>query len=206
LQFPGLPILYSWPSEGAATRYTVDEANVGFTRPNLFAFLRLVRAKLGLSAVHVVAHSMGSRALAETLGAAVDPTSSPECAALRQVVFAAPDVDAETFQSLAEAFHGKAERVTLYASSKDKALRASKAVHKYRRAGDAGDDIVVVGIIDTVDASAVDTSFMGHSYYGDNRSVLTDLFTLIRRGAPPTERFGLMPRQTERGRYWLFAP
>jgi hypothetical protein len=58
--------------------------------------------------------------------------------------------------------------------------------------------------LDTVDASAVDTSLVGHSYYGDNRAVLADLFYLLRNGAPP--RFGLEPRAGPQGSYGTFRP
>jgi esterase/lipase superfamily enzyme len=109
---------------------------------------------------------MGNRLLTEAFATLAKPVAGE--AHVRQVVFAAPDVDAATFKEAAHAFGGKAERFTLYASSRDKALAASKAVHKYSRAGDAGVDIVVVDTVDTIDASAVDTSLLGHSYYGDN--------------------------------------
>ena len=78
----------------------------------------------------------------------------------------------------------------LYASSKDRALGVSKRIHGYPRAGDSGDGLVVLPSVDTIDATDVDTSLVGHSYYGDNRSILTDLFTLLKHGnAPP--RFGM---------------
>jgi esterase/lipase superfamily enzyme len=127
-------------------------------------------------------------------------------ARLRQVVFAAPDIDAATFTDLAKAFHEKAERFTLYASSGDNAIKASRLIHKYSRAGESGLDLVVVGSVDTVDATAVDTSLLGHSYFGDNKSVLSDIFELIRRGSPPQERFGLMAKRKYGAPYWLFKP
>ena len=52
----------------------------------------------------------------------------------------------------------------------------------------------------------VDTSLLGHSYVGDNRSILADLFELIRRGTPPEGRFALKPTQRYGARYWLFEP
>lgn len=67
-------------------------------------------------------------------------------------------------KDLASTFHQKAERFTLYASSVDKAILASKVIHKHPRAGDADVELVIVDSVDTVDATAVDTSFMGHSY------------------------------------------
>jgi esterase/lipase superfamily enzyme len=125
---------------------------------------------------------------------------------LKQVVFAAPDVDADTFRRLASDLCGRATRFTLYASSTDHALQASKAVHGYLRAGESGEGLVVVDGVDTIDATAVDTSLMGHAYYGDNRSVLSDLFCLIRDGHGPDQRFGLSSQRVEPGRYWIFRP
>jgi len=148
---------------------------------------------------------MGSRLVAETMASLVPP-ADPDAARLRQLIFAAPDIDAATFKDFAAVFNAKADRITLYASSDDLALRASKLVHKYPRAGESGLDLVIVNSIDTVDATTVDTSLLGHSYYGDNRSVLADLFELIRRGSPPQERFGLVPKERYGSRYWLFNP
>jgi esterase/lipase superfamily enzyme len=202
LHFEGIPVLYSWPSEGSVPRYTVDENNVTWSRPRFVSFLRFLREQLGADAIHIVAHSMGNRLVSETLAAA--PVA--KAAQLRQLVLAAPDIDAATFKDLAAVFVGKAERVTLYASSGDKALMASKAVHGYPRAGESGVNLVVVDAVDTIDASAVDTSLLGHSYYGDNRSVVADLFDLIRRGSAPTDRFGLKPMKRYGLPYWLFQP
>jgi esterase/lipase superfamily enzyme len=204
LHFEGLATLYSWPSEGAAPKYTIDETNVTWSRPRFVQFLTMIRDRLGAETVHILAHSMGSRLVAETIAelAPADPNAACPC----QLVFAAPDIDAATFKDLAASFNKKAKRVTLYASSNDLALKASKLVHKYQRAGESGLDLLILNAIDTIDAAAVDTSFLGHSYYGDNRSVLADMFDLIRRGSPPQARFGLVAKDRYGARYWLFSP
>ena len=204
LHFEGLATLYSWPSEGSVPKYMIDEANVAWSRPRFAQFLTMLRDRLGAETVHILAHSMGSRLVAETM-ASLAPLTDPHVARLRQLVFAAPDIDAATFKDLAAAFHEKVERVTLYASSDDLALKASKLAHKYQRAGESGLDLVILNAVDTVDATAVDTSLLGHAYYGDNRSVLADMFDLIRRGSPPPARFGLIPKDRYGSRYWLFS-
>ena len=183
LDFKGVPMLFSWPSAEKTTGYTIDENNARWSQDYFAEFLELVRTKLGLNRVHVIAHSMGNRLLTETL-----PHFGPEGAEIHQVMFAAPDIDAGTFRQLAAAFRGKASRFTLYASSNDLALKASKLVHGESRAGDAGADLVVLDGIDTVDASTVDTALLGHSYFGDERTLLSDLFVLVRSGAGPDDR------------------
>jgi esterase/lipase superfamily enzyme len=201
LQFQGLPVLYSWPSEGSGAKYTIDEGNVRWTQPHFKAFLERVLTEFGADTVHVIAHSMGSRVLADTIGS-VDPTSLPAGASkLREIVFAAPDFDAQTFAELAETFAGRKERFTLYAASSDLPLGLSKFIHKYGRAGQSP---VVVETVDTIDASNVNTSLLGHSYFGDERTLIGDLANLIRNNLPPEKRPGLERVLCETHHYWRF--
>ena len=65
---------------------------------------------------------------------------------------------------------------------------------------------MIVPGIDTIDVSSLDTDFLGHSYYGDNRSVLTDIFNLLAKGDPPDKRFGLRQAGVAPKLYWRFAP
>jgi len=204
LNFRGTPIAYSWPSEGKPKRYLVDETNVHWSVPHFRKFLSLVLSETGAEAVHVIAHSMGNRALVEALRT-FDLSKLPMGSArLTQVIFAAPDIDAATFQEVAEEFRQKAARFTLYASSRDKALIASKAVHKYPRAGDSGKYLVLLEGLDTIDATKVNTGFMRHSYIGDNDSILADVYDLL-RGTPPP-RFRLRRRERGGREYWMFQP
>jgi hypothetical protein len=60
--------------------------------------------------------------------------------------------------------------------------------------------------ITTVDASGVDTDLVGHFYYAENRSVLSDVFHLLRGKTAPADRFGLVKKETAHGIYWQFKP
>lgn len=204
LNFSGLPMLYSWPSEASTPMYTVDETNVDWSRPDFRRFIELSLCDLNLRSVSIVAHSMGNRPLVETLAAIKSVGLPADSARLSQIVFAAPDVDKETFRRHAHNFAGLADRYTLYASSEDVALKTSKVVHKYPRAGDVLPKILLVEGIDSVDATVVDTSLMGHSYFGDNRSVISDLFQLMRHNHGPADR-GLTERLQGGVRYWAFT-
>jgi len=73
-----------------------------------------------------------------------------------------------------------------------------------RRAGDSGENVVIVSGVDTVDVSDIDTSFIGHSYYGSNRTVLADLFELIHGSKPPDQRKWLRSMQFGILTYWKF--
>ncbi len=67
LKFSGAPIVYSWPSRESLIQYTVDEQNVAWTVPHLVEFLSGVAERSGATSVHLIAHSMGNRALTAAL-------------------------------------------------------------------------------------------------------------------------------------------
>lgn len=203
----GVPMFYSWPSQGDARRYGADETNARWTLEHFEEFLRLAMTELGVETLHVIAHSMGNRPLIEALRVFDVEALPAGSAALDQVVFAAPDFDGDTFRNLAARLARKAQRCTLYASSQDRALQLSR---RYRsnlsRAGESGPDLVVVPGIDTIDATAVRTSFLGHSYYGE-RTVLDDIERLISRDNPgPDERERLSRRDHGGLGYWELQP
>jgi esterase/lipase superfamily enzyme len=183
INLDGVVMLYSWPSMGTLTGYGADENNIARSTPFFHEFLRLVLAGLNAQEVHLLAHSMGNRLLIEAL-VNLDPAVSN----LGQVIFAAPDVDAELFASRAARFSRRARRYTLYVSARDRALNSSQRWAKHPRAGQAGETILVVAGVDTVDAGQLDTGFMGHSYAGDNPSVLSDIRELMLHDAPPDKR------------------
>jgi esterase/lipase superfamily enzyme len=188
LEFQGAPIFYSWPSQAGLLQYTVDETNVVWTVPHLKQFLLDVVRRTDAESVNVIAHSMGNRALTSALRELTFELQD-ETRLFNQVVLAAPDIDAEIFRrDIAPAITKTAHGVTLYASSKDRALMASKRVHGYPRAGDSQPTLTVLPKIDTIDVSEVDTSLLGHSYYGGSRQILDDIGLLMREGLPASRR------------------
>jgi len=62
------------------------------------------------------------------------------------------------------------------------------------RVGDAKPKIETQRGMDSLDASSVDTSLMGHSYIGNTRSVLADVAALISDNRDPDNRFGYSRR------------
>jgi esterase/lipase superfamily enzyme len=205
LKFRGAPLFFSWPSAGGLLDYPRDEAVVEASVPALVEFLQVVRRDSQARSIHLVAHSMGNRALA---GALEQLRRDVNLSGMRfnQVVLAAPDIDGRRFrEEIAPRITSTAERVTLYASDGDKALLASRLLNRAPRAGQAGRNLIITPGVDTVDASAVDTSFLGHSYYGGSPAVLDDLQRLFHADAPYV-RPGLVRRQRPHGAYWELAP
>jgi esterase/lipase superfamily enzyme len=202
LKFNGPAITFSWPSRAHLHAYLADEASIEFAIPDLERFISLVANTSGASQVHLIAHSMGSRALLRALANLRAQTHAPHN--LSEVVFTAPDVDRDVFSQLVTSVVSIVRRVTLYGSSRDKALTLSHVVHDEARAGEGGARLFLSREIDSVDASAVDTGLVAHSYFGDNTSVITDMIELIGDALPPRARVCLSPHHRFALVYWVF--
>lgn len=186
LEFRGAPILYSWPSAGGAAKYLEDDGNAEWTLQQFESFLTLIATQTGARTIHLVAHSTGARVLSKTL-TSLAKRPSPGIA-FQQTVFAAADVDSSDFASqYLPAIRSLSKRTTLYVSSTDEALHLAMKLRKYPRAGEAGDNILVIEGADTIDVSPINTSLLGHSYL-TTRPVFQDLFQLFRQGTGPGER------------------
>jgi len=196
VDFDGTPMLYSWPSQASTTAYAVDEAAVGISGRKMAEFLELVVAQSGAQRIHVLAHSMGNRALIEALQTYL-ATRAPQNRQhiFGQIVFTAPDVDRDYFMDAIEPLRGAADRVTLYASDTDYALRSSQFFHGAPRAGTAGKFIIGLVGLDTIDMSEVHADSLGHSYFAANAGAIFDIFRLLWRGDPPPRRCGMSDRK-----------
>jgi esterase/lipase superfamily enzyme len=92
--------------------------------------------------------------------------------------------------------------MTLYASQSDDALLLSKYVHGGTRAGGKDSFLLVAPGIDTVDASAVPTDFLGHAYFDNSINIISDIRKMISTAAPPEAR-RLIPGFMRDLRYWI---
>ena len=192
LDFDGTPMMYSWPSQGSATAYAVDEAAVGISGRRLADFMDTIVAQAGAQRIHLIAHSMGNRALLEALQTYLAKRAPDNRRHIfGQIVFTAPDVDRDYFTDAIQSMAESAERITLYASDNDLALRSSQFIHGAPRAGTAGDVIVKLAGLDSIDMSSVPADALGHSYFAANSGAIYDIFRLLWRGDPPPDRCGM---------------
>jgi esterase/lipase superfamily enzyme len=196
----GSTAMFSWPSQATLQGYPADEAASEAAIPLLSRFLITLRDGRPSAKISLIAHSMGARVVGAVLR---QFAALPDGPRFDQVIFAAADIDAEVFRDqVVPAIRNVGSRVTLYASDNDAALRLSKRFHAFRRAGQAGDSIVILDGLDTVDASTVDTDRLGHGYFAENKQVIDDLFMLLRRALPPGDR-NLRPRGQAPRAYWV---
>ena len=205
LAFRGAPMFYSWPSKGNVGNYLADKESARASVIHLKSLLQELAALPGSPPVYVIAHSMGNEVLVSALQSLyLEANDLP--ASFKEIVLAAPDVDAERFETEhAKIIVHAQPRVTLYGSTTDLALNVSGDLQDARRLGDTNTGVTIFPPMDTIDATAAKIDFLGHSYYGDSQTVMSDLFNLIRNGLPPSERFGLVRTRAEQGgTYWKF--
>ena len=202
LKFHGVPMFFSWPSTGTYFGYPEDEDNVVFAVPHLKQFIENVAATQGVKSIYLIAHSMGTRALTQAV-AELSRDKPAVGAKLREVILAAPDIDAQVFKrDIVPAIAGADRSVTLYASSRDMALLASKKWHGNPRAGDSGASLVVANGVSTIDSSDVDTGLLGHTYFAEAGSIIADILAILAGQTDPGKRPPLVSATSADGTYW----
>lgn len=213
LQFPGNVMAFSWPSAGSLGSYDAD-AEFADDREVLNQFahvlektvLRTIDAE---GRVFLLAHSMGNRFLVwglrklyekhGTKFAAMPKDKRP----LAVVAFAAPDVDWTTFTGVVPNTVAMSNLVSLYYSTKDRALYLSETVkNKLDRAGlhpSFNDEMA------TINTDKLKTWFsMGHTYYGGSDRSILDLFLQFRFARLPAARVPPLEKDADHGRNSLF--
>jgi esterase/lipase superfamily enzyme len=198
MKFQGAVVLYSWPSLGTTLGYLADEERAALSAASFVEFLRILEGG-PWEQIHIVAHSMGNRVV--VLGLA---DNSPPPLPVGQIVFVAADIYVEMFEQKFPKMNGIGRLKTSYASRTDRALQISSLLHRAPRIGITHGEPFTTPGMETIDASTVDTSLLsvGHSYFGDKRTVITDLGYLLREGLPAARR-GL--DQHPGKVYWHFA-
>ncbi|MCA0871121.1 alpha/beta hydrolase [Seohaeicola saemankumensis] len=197
MNYAGVPILYSWPSRGSTVGYVADTAVVRLSGRRLSRFLEDLAQRSGAETIHIVAHSMGNRALTDALElmALRLGQQDGDAPVFGQVLFAAPDVDAGLFAEMLPTIRPLAQRLTLYASEEDWALAASRKLHgNALRAGMGGDFTLTNPAIDSIDMSELGDDMLAHSYFADDSSALADMMTLFWQNTDPAGRCGLSRR------------
>ena len=204
LGFKGAPVFYSWPSQATLAGYNIDQGNIEWSQKNMKVFLEDFLKKSDAEKVYLIAHSMGNRGLTRALASII--FENPELTSrIQAIILAAPDIDADVFRrDIAPVLVKSKKYIALYTSSKDKALIASQKFSSYPRAGQAGQNMVIVPGIETIDASNVKADFLNHSYFSQSSELLSDIFNIIKEGRKSSERFGLVRYKKNGKTYWKF--
>jgi len=196
----GVASFFSWASQAKALSYLSDEATIQYTEKHLTEFLTDFSRNSGANRIHIIAHSMGNRALLEAINRI--HKNSPEIQ-FGQIILAAPDVDTDVFKELAEVYTFVSEQTTLYVSDKDKAVGISKWIHSHARAGFTP-PVCVVQNINTIQVeSDVKILELGHGYFAGQEILLNDMHQLMKFNLNANHREYLLSQRVNKiDKYW----
>jgi len=119
--FPGVPIAFAWPAKEGWTDYDYDRESALFSQDAFLDTLRLIHDDAEISKVYVIARSMGNQIVVDALAHAQDSGIG-----ITELVMAAPDIDSDVFRSMVTRLRRAAKGLTLYVSSADRAMLASR--------------------------------------------------------------------------------
>jgi esterase/lipase superfamily enzyme len=203
MNLDGAPVLYSWPSRASLLAYTADTRTVADAAllDDVAGFLTELAQRSGAERIHLVAHSMGTRVLLRSLDR-IATASRGQTPMFDEVILAAADVGIEEFETTLPRVLPTAERFTLYASRRDRALQFSALVNRMQRIGDARQVVIQPGLetIDTTDASS---GLLGHEDFSG--SALADFQGVVWLSLAPDRRCVLQTAGTDDARYWTFG-
>lgn len=197
-------LLFSWPSDGILASYTRDEADIEWSQSYLEAVINRLSEIYGPGRINIVAHSLGSRGVFRALQLISRRDGK---GLINELVLLAPDIDADVFRSAFPDLKSIARRITLYSSENDQPLRVSHEVHGYPRLGEAGDDLVVLEGMDTIDVSiSGGREVTGHLYHLYNDNVRSDLGMLLSKGTDVSQRPNMKQFSKQGKPYWMLLP
>lgn len=198
-------LLFSWPADGSMLKYTWDEADLVWSVPFMADFFEDFVKESGYGRTDIVAHSLGARGAVQALTRlAYREYDKP---LFDELVLIAPDIDTDTFKHDLALLKRVVNRITIYVSKNDKALRLSSEVHGYPRLGEAGDALTILEGVETIDISLLSIQRLsGHIYHLSNKEVIEDLELLLHSKSPADKRPRLKKIEHEGMPYWQLLP
>lgn len=174
---PAVSVNFAWPSAAAWDRYPYDKESAIFASDGLARSLDLiVRSKT--DRLVVSCHSMGCFLATEAIWAMSLRGDEAFFDRLSAVVMLAPDIDLDLFRSRLQSMSSHAIPIFVFASEKDRALRASARLHSRRaRVGSITDPTAFADLpVTLIDVTAVKgNDAHGHSTV-QNSPLLIALF------------------------------
>jgi esterase/lipase superfamily enzyme len=182
LNLPGAAVAYAWPSRGHPLGYEYDSDSSLFARDGLQNLLETIHDS-GAERIVVVAHSLGSRLLMESMRQIELSKPGWTSRNLSGVILFSPDVNADVFRSQTNAFQKLPEPFVVFSSQSDKFLRLSAGLRwEKERLGSLSDVTKFDDLpIDFVDVSAFTDGGSGNHFVVGSSPTLLSLLTSAAR-------------------------
>ena len=170
---PGVATHYSWPSAGQTIAYAYDRDSVLYARDGLERLIGEIQAT-GVERVVLIAHSVGSMLVMETLRQMSVSRPGSVQNGIGGVILISPDIDVDLFRSQASRIGPLPQPFGIFVSKRDRALTVSaRLTGQKNRLGNIGSlqslaDLDVT-VIDVTNFSTGD----GHFVAGDSPAVIS---------------------------------
>ncbi|MGL6211081.1 MAG: alpha/beta hydrolase [Paracoccaceae bacterium] len=197
LELPGVHMHYAWPSAGTPFGYVYDRDSTTYSRNGLEAMLREVSAS-GAERILLVAHSMGSALVVETLRQLALRGDRRTLDRIAGVILISPDIDVDVFRSQARDIGRLPQPFVIFGSTRDKALKLSaRLTGQSARLG----SLQNVGAVADLEVTFVDVAAFsvgdGHFNVGNSPALIKLMGRIgdvdAAFEADPTSRIGLFP-------------
>jgi esterase/lipase superfamily enzyme len=202
--FQGVPLMFSWPSDGKLVSYPSDREDITWSVTHMEQFFNDVLTKSRANRVHLIAHSMGNQGMIDVLNTMALRRGRNGPPLFENIILSAPDFDAQLFQQqVAANTISLAKRWTLYTSKKDGVLNISTSFNSTKRLGLS--PVTIVPGMDIIDASEVEVTPWSlpesHSYFASKQAVVDDIIATL-KGITPARR-NLLSKTKSGSTYWM---
>jgi esterase/lipase superfamily enzyme len=215
--YDGVFIPYSWPSTPSLLAYFADIETTSLSAHYLRVFISLLRERTDAERIHVLGYSAGTRVVIDALSLlAVEGPRPGNEARIGEVILVGSDYDTGLFAAaLTNGILGITDRISVYLSGIDRALRFSSFLFGRERLGEILDrdmpghirrmlqkreDLVLIEVTDAENAGARN----GHAYFRASPWVSSDILATLAYGLGPAER-GLV-REDSSLPIWSYPP
>jgi esterase/lipase superfamily enzyme len=186
----GRLLWFTWPSDGLATNYVRDEADLHWSVPDIADAILELQRRFGAGRVDLAGHSLGARGMVLAL---LEVAWRRPDARLGELVLLSPDMDLGIFERALPRLLPIVEGVTVYVASGDRPLALSAQLHGHPRLGQAGNDVSTLGGVEVVDVGdPPGAGPTGHLHHLHAEAVGDDLSRLLTGRARAAERPNLV--------------
>lgn len=183
IKFRGRTMAFSWPSKAGLFDYAYDRDSAMWSRDNFERVLSALVSAPGGGRVHIVAHSMGTMLTLESLRQLHARYGDTVASKIGAVVFAAPDIDMDVFSSAIQRIGPLAGKITVIASTNDRALALSGQIAGGMTRVGAAEKAAIARLgVRVVDASQEGWGLINHDLFLSN----TEVQQVIRRSIDGT--------------------
>lgn len=219
LGYDGVFLAYAWPSTPRLRAYASDLETASYTTRNFRLLLSYLATETNVQRIHILSYSAGSRIVAKALKELRLMHYEEDEAAVHGklriglVIFTGADIDLELFKAYGrDRILEIPERITVYISASDTALKWSRRFFGRTRLGTVGgltasdlrfldkrNDIIVINVTEAESAAAGN----GHAYFRNSPWISSDVLMSLKYGLAPAER-GLIREKNDP--IWKFPP